>query len=249
MIRLTQVSKTFGKGGANEVQALKNISLELANHSFTIIIGANGSGKSTLLNIVSGTETTTTGSVYLGEKDITSLPEHKRSKWIARVFQNPMSGVAGGLTVLENFRLAALRAGSKNLLPGINRSFQTAVRNRIADLGMGLENKLNQSIATLSGGQRQALTLLMATMAKPDILLLDEPTAALDPKSAAMVMTLADTLTRNHQLTTLMITHSLKDAQQYGDRIIQMAEGKIVRDINGDKKEALLLNDLYEWFD
>jgi len=249
MIRLTHITKIFGKGGNNEIRAVQDVSLELGRHTFTIIVGANGSGKSTLLNIISGTEIPTSGNIYLGNQEITSLPEYRRSKWIARVFQNPVNGVAGGLTILENFRLAALRTSNKNLSPGISRSFQSEVRNRIAELGMGMENKLNQPIGTLSGGQRQALTLLMATMVKPEILLLDEPTAALDPKSAAMVMTLADKLTRDHQLTTLMITHSLKDAQQYGDRIIQMAEGRIIRDIEGDKKKALSLNDLYEWFE
>jgi len=249
MIKLQHISKSFGKGRAGEIKAVQDISVELVKGTFTIIVGANGSGKSTLLNIISGTETATEGSIYLDNKDITTLPEYKRSKWVARVFQNPVNGVAAGLTILENFRLAALRASSKNLLSGITRKFEALVKDKIATLHMGLEDKLHQPMGTLSGGQRQALTLLMSVMAAPNILLLDEPTAALDPRSAAVVMALADELTNNYRLTTLMITHSLKDAHQYGDRIIQMAEGRMIRDVAGDKKKALLLNDLYEWFD
>lgn len=249
MMELRHISKTFNKGSGNEVNAVQDISLKLLRETFTIIVGANGSGKSTLLNIISGAEMPTAGTLYLEQENISLLPEYKRSKWIARVFQNPMNGVAAGLTILENFRLAALRSSSKWLFPGINRSFQQVVREKIATLNMGLEDKLHRPMGTLSGGQRQALTLLMSVMASPDILLLDEPTAALDPKSAAVVMSLADTLTRDYKLTTLMITHSLKDAHQYGDRIIQMAEGKISKDFSGDEKNALSLNDLYEWFE
>lgn len=249
MIKIQQISKTFNKGKANEVKALQDVSLTLAKGSFTIIVGVNGSGKSTLLNALSGVVQVDKGNIVLEEKNITNLPEHKRSKWMARVFQNPMQGVAAELTILENFRLAALRTQSKSLKVATGSAFKALVQNRVARLKMGLEDKIHQPMGTLSGGQRQALTLLMGTMDDARLLLLDEPTAALDPKSAATVMALADSVVKEFGLTGLMITHSLKDAHQYGDRIIQMAEGKIVRDISGEEKQQLAMTDIYQWFE
>ena len=249
MITIQQISKTFNKGKANEVKALQDVSLTLTKGSFTVIVGVNGSGKSTLLNALSGVVQVDKGSIVLGEKNITNLPEHKRSKWMARVFQNPMQGVAAELTILENFRLAALRTQSKSLKVATGSAFKALVQNRVARLKMGLEDKIHQPMGTLSGGQRQALTLLMGTMDDARLLLLDEPTAALDPKSAATVMALADSVVKEFGLTALMITHSLKDAHQYGDRIIQMGEGKIVRDISGEEKQHLAMADIYQWFE
>jgi putative ABC transport system ATP-binding protein len=176
------------------------------------------------------------------------MVEYKRSKWIARVFQNPLSGTAPDLSIIDNFRLAALRTQTKGLTIGVNADFKKKVKEKIAILGMGLENKTEQPIGTLSGGQRQALTLLMGVMDETKILLLDEPTAALDPRSADIIMNTADLLIKEHHLTAILITHNLKYAHQYGTRLIQMSEGEIVKDFDGQEKEKLALTDLFSWF-
>lgn len=248
MITLQHITKTFNKGRVNELTALYDVSLQISKGEFVVVIGSNGSGKSTLLNIVAGAVTPTTGNVTINGTNVTRYADHERSKWIARVFQNPFNGTAPDLTILDNFRLAALRAQSKRLSIGINGAFKKEVQDKIATLGMALENKVNQPMGSLSGGQRQALTLLMSTMDNTDILLLDEPTAALDPKSAAVVLSLADKLIKEHQLTALFVTHNLKDAHQYGTRLIQMQEGKVLRNMNSADKAALQLSSLYEWF-
>jgi putative ABC transport system ATP-binding protein len=214
-----------------------------------VIIGANGSGKTTLLNIIEGSEIPTTGTIEINGSDVTRLPEYKRSRWVARVFQNPNNGTAPDLTILDNFRLAALRTQQKNLTIGVDVAFRKKVQEKIASLGMGLENKVNQSMGNLSGGQRQALTLLMSVMDQTDILLLDEPTAALDPKSALVVLNLANKLNKELGITTVLITHNLKDAYQYGNRLIQIQEGKILRDFDAAAKEKLSLQHIYEWFE
>jgi putative tryptophan/tyrosine transport system ATP-binding protein len=249
MISLRHINKVFNKGRMNEVVALGDVSLQINKGEFAVIIGSNGSGKTTLLNIIEGAEMPTAGLVELNGTNVTKLPEYKRSKWVARVFQNPNNGTAPDLTILDNFRLAALRTQHKNLTIGINNSFKKKVQEKIATLGMGLENKINQPIGNLSGGQRQALTLLMSVMDDTDILLLDEPTAALDPKSALIILNLADKLNKDLGITTLLITHNLKDAHQYGDRLIQMQEGKIIRDLNTGLKQKLQLQDIYHWFE
>ena len=213
-----------------------------------MVIGSNGSGKSTLFNIIAGAETPTNGQVIIDNKDVTKLAEYKRSQWIARVFQNPLSGTAPELSIIDNFRLAALRTKSKQLTIGVNEAFKKTVRDKIATLGMGLENKIEQQMGSLSGGQRQALTLLMSVMDKTDILLLDEPTAALDPRSANTILQTADTLIKEYNLTAILITHNLKDAYQYGNRLVQMNEGKVLRDLDKNAKAALTQNDLFEWF-
>jgi putative ABC transport system ATP-binding protein len=248
MIVLEHINKVFNKGKVNEVVSLKDVSLQINRGEFIVLVGANGSGKTTLLNIISGTELPGSGKMYIDGADVTSLPEHKKSHWVARVFQNPFNGTASELSLLDNFRLAALRTGSRKFSVGVNNAFRKLVRDKIATLGMGLENKLYLPMGSLSGGQRQALTLLMSTMDHVDILLLDEPTAALDPKSAAVVLALTDKLIKELGLTALFITHNLKDARQYGNRLIQMQEGHIVRDINSVEKEKLQLPDMYEWF-
>jgi putative ABC transport system ATP-binding protein len=214
-----------------------------------VIIGANGSGKTTLLNIISGAERATNGKVIINNEDVTSFAEFKRSKWIARVFQNPFTGTASDLSILDNFRLAALRTQHKNLTIGINTAFRKKVQDNISKLGMGLENKIDQLIGSLSGGQRQALTLLMSVMDKANILLLDEPTAALDPKSSALILELADKLIKEFHLTAICITHNLKDAQQYGTRLIQFDQGNVLRDLNEEQKSAILLPDMFGWFE
>lgn len=248
MIVLEHINKVFNKGKINEIVSLKDLSLQIGKGEFAVLLGANGSGKTTLLNIIGGKEKPGNGKVWINGVDVTDLPEHKKSRWVARVFQNPYSGTASELSLLDNFRLAALRTGTRNLHIGVNNNFRQEVRDKIATLGMGLENRIHLPMGSLSGGQRQALTLLMCTMDKVDILLLDEPTAALDPKSAAVVLELTDRLIKEHHLTALLITHNLKDALQYGSRVIQLQEGRIIRDINSAEKTTLQLQDMYEWF-
>jgi putative ABC transport system ATP-binding protein len=248
MISLQHISKVFNKGKINEVTALDDISLQIEKGDFVSMIGANGSGKSTLLNIINGAEFPTSGTIEINGTNVTKFPEHKRSKWVARVFQNPNNGTAPDLTILDNFRLAALRTQTKTISIGNNTSFKIEVQQKIAALGMGLEKKINQPMGSLSGGQRQALTLLMSVMDDPNILLLDEPTAALDPKSSQVVLTLADKLKNDYGITVILVTHNLKEAQQYGNRLIQIGGGKILQNLNSEAKRKLSLPDLYEMF-
>lgn len=248
MIEIQNISKVFNRGKINEVTALNDLSVTIQKEDFVVVVGANGSGKTTLLNIIAGAELSSSGKVFINNTDVTRLPEYKRSRWIARVFQNPLSGTASELSILDNFRLAAIRTTQKNLVIGINESFKKLVKEQIATLNMGLENKLEQAIGTLSGGQRQALTLLMSVMDTSKILLLDEPTAALDPRSAKLIMETADKLIRQYHLTAILITHNLKEAHLYGNRLIQMGEGKIVRDLPIAEKKSLQMQDIYEWF-
>jgi putative ABC transport system ATP-binding protein len=248
MIELQQISKIFNKGKLNEVTALNNVSLLIKKEEFLVVVGSNGSGKTTLLNIIAGAEFCSGGKILINNTDVSRLPEYKRSRWVARVFQNPLSGTASDLSILDNFRLAAIRTTKKNLTIGINDAFKKQVRDKIASLGMGLENKLEQLMGTLSGGQRQALTLLMSVMDNTRILLLDEPTAALDPRSAAVIMETADNLIRQYNLTAILITHNLKEACQYGNRLIQMSEGKVLKDLKDAEKRSLQLPEMYGWF-
>lgn len=247
-IRLESISKTFNKGKPNAVHAVTDLSLEIKPEEFVILLGANGSGKSTLLNLIAGTEEPDSGMVFFDDKPVNELPEYRRSKWVARVFQNPFNGTAPDLSILDNFRLAAIRTQKKKLTIGINSEFRHTVKNRIKELGMGLENKLDQQVGTLSGGQRQAITLLMSVMDKTQILLLDEPSAALDPKTAKVVLQLADRLISEYKLTAILITHNLKDAYQYGNRLVQMQEGQIIRDFSDVEKSQLQPADMLEWF-
>lgn len=248
MLKINSICKTFHPGEVNEVKALQGVTLELRTGEFMVVVGANGSGKSTLLNAISGAIFPDSGELMIDGNAVTHLAEHQRSKWIARVFQNPLSGTASDLTILENFRLASLRTRSKKLSIGINQEFKEKVKEKIALLGMGLEDKVLQPMGTLSGGQRQALTLLMAVMDDIKILLLDEPTAALDPRSAEAVTKTADKLIKEYKLTAILITHNMKEAFNYGNRIVQMGEGKILRDLDQLEKGNLTHTDLYEWF-
>jgi len=248
MMLLQDISKTFYRGQVNEVVALKPLSLEIHRGDFVVVVGANGSGKSTLLNVISGQLQSDSGKMILDGTDVTRLQDFQRSKWMARVFQNPLSGTAPDLSIIENFRLAALRTQSKSFKIGNDGAFRELVREKIASLGMGLEHKIDQPMGTLSGGQRQALTLLMCVMDELSILLLDEPTAALDPRSAAIVIKTADQLIKDYQLTAILITHNMKEACRVGNRILQMSEGQLVKDVSGDAKQALREQDIYEWF-
>jgi putative ABC transport system ATP-binding protein len=248
MIELNKVHKVFNKGKANQVDAVNGIDLKINSGDFLVIVGSNGSGKTTLLNLIAGNVLPTSGTINIDGNDVTNLADYKRSQWIARVFQNPVSGTASDLSILDNFRLAALRSKPKGLSVGINESFKKLVKEKISTLGMGLENKIEQPMGTLSGGQRQALTLLMSIMDICKVLLLDEPTAALDPRSAEVVMKTADRLIKDFDLTAILITHNLKDAFNSGNRIIQMGEGLILKDYNEEEKSALKQNDLFDWF-
>ncbi len=248
MIKVSALHKVYNKGKANQVDAISGVDLLIPDGEFLVIVGANGSGKSTLLNLIAGSVLPTSGTVSIDGNEVTQLLDYDRSQWIARVFQNPMSGTASELSILDNFRLAAIRTNAKGLTIGVNDAFKARVKQTIATLGMGLENKIEQPMGTLSGGQRQALTLLMSVMDSCKVLLLDEPTAALDPRSAAVVMQTAQKLTEEFKLTTILITHNLKDAYTYGDRIIQMAEGKIIKDIDTANKAKLKQADLFDWF-
>jgi putative ABC transport system ATP-binding protein len=248
MIELDHLEYTFLRGTPNETKAISNLSLHIAKGEFIVLLGANGSGKTTLLNLLAGTFSPDKGKITFDGKDVTSVKEHRRCRWIARLFQNPLSGTASELSILENFRLASLRTKSKGLRIGTGKKFRDSVKEHLSQFELGLESKLDQQVGTLSGGQRQALTLSMAVMDEAKILLMDEPTAALDPKTAEIFMKLAERVIRERNLSTILITHQLKDAINHGQRLIQLRHGKIVHDYQGDKKAKLTINELFSWF-
>ncbi len=248
MIKLSGVRKTFGKGSPNEIRILDNFNLEVMKGDFIVVVGSNGSGKTTLLNLIAGTVKPDSGSITFEGNDITGLKDFNRSKWIARIFQNPLAGTAPDLTVLENFRLASQRTKPKGLITGTGNKFRALVKEKISVLNLGLENKLEQSMGSLSGGQRQALSLLMAIMDDTKILLLDEPTAALDPKTSLLILELAKKVINEYGLTAIMVTHQISDVIEYGNRVIQMKEGRIIRDIHGKDRKLFTMNEVYEWF-
>jgi putative ABC transport system ATP-binding protein len=249
MIELQHINKSFYRNTANEIHALQDINLHISKGEFVVIVGSNGSGKTSLLNAIAGDIRADGGSVWIDSNNVTGLKEFQRSRWIARVFQDPLSGTASGLSILENFRLASLRTRKKKIVVGTNENFRAQVKERIATLNLGLENKTEQQMGTLSGGQRQALTLLMAVMDEPKVLLLDEPAAALDPKTSNLVMKLAEKIIAEFQLTAILVTHQMKDVLQFGNRLIMLEQGKITRDLNGAEKSGLQLADVHSWFD
>jgi len=249
MLELHNLIKTFNPGTPNEVRALRGVTLTLERGSFLIIIGTNGSGKSTLLNAVAGTFLVDSGRIRLADQDITRQPEHRRARLIGRVFQNPFSGTAPTMSIAENLALAARRGQPRGLGWALNHALRDQIRERIRSLNMGLENRIDNAIGSLSGGQRQALTLLMASWLKPDLLLLDEHTAALDPKSADQVIRLTHEIIQRDKLTTLMVTHSMQQAVHLGDRIVMMHRGQVLHDLRGAERERVRPEDLLNRFD
>jgi len=248
MLEIKKINKTFNPGTINANHALKDLSLDIADGESIAVIGGNGAGKSTLLNAVAGVWSVDSGTINVGGVDVTHLPEYKRAKYIGRVFQDPMMGTAANMQIEENLALAARRGQRRGLRRGITRAEREQFRELLKILDLGLENRLTDKVGLLSGGQRQALTLLMATLRKPKLLLLDEHTAALDPKTAAKVMEVTRTLVNQDRLTTLMITHNMRDAIEYGDRLIMMYEGRIALDIAGEEKQKLTVEDLLAKF-
>ena len=248
MLDVKNIYKTFNPGTVNEKTALRGVSLTLNDGDFVTVIGGNGAGKSTLLNAVAGVWPVDEGCISIGGVDVTKLPEHKRAKYIGRVFQDPMMGTAATMQIEENMALAARRGRVRTLRPGITRDERDHYREMLKSLDLGLEDRLTSKVGLLSGGQRQALTLLMAALRKPDLLLLDEHTAALDPKTAAKVLDATERIVQKDRLTTLMITHNMKDAIAHGNRLIMMYEGNIALDISGEEKKKLTVEDLLAKF-
>jgi putative tryptophan/tyrosine transport system ATP-binding protein len=249
MLEIRTVRKTFNPGTPNELHALQEVNLTVDGGSFVVIIGTNGSGKSTLLNAVAGSFYIDSGAICLAGEDITKWPEHRRAKLIGRVFQNPFTGTAANMSIAENLALAAYRGSPRRLGWPLRQSLLGKIRDCVSQLNLGLEDRLKSPMGSLSGGQRQALTLLMATWLRPEVLLLDEHTAALDPKSADQVIVLTDTIIRRDKLTTLMVTHSMQQAASLGDRLIMMHCGRIIQDFHGAEKHRIRVNDLVARFE
>ena len=248
MLEINNIIKTFNPGTVNEKVALRGVSLHLKPGDFVTVIGGNGAGKSTLMNTVAGVYPVDSGSISIDGVDVTALPEHKRAKFIGRVFQDPMMGTAASMQIEENLALASRRGKPRTLRPGITRTEREGYRQQLKILGLGLEDRLTAKVGLLSGGQRQALTLLMATLQKPKLLLLDEHTAALDPKTAAKVLEVTQRIVERDNLTTLMITHNMKDAIAYGNRLIMMYDGRILVDVAGEEKNRLTVEELLGLF-
>ena len=246
---LNDVSVTFHAGTVNERKALDHVSLHLDRGEFVCVLGTNGAGKSTLLNAVSGTLSADSGTITLDGMDLTRQPEHKRARYIGRLFQDPMKGTAPDMSIVENLGLAYSRGKRMTLSRAIQKKDRQLFHDRLSQLGLGLEDRMNQPVGLLSGGQRQALTLLMATIVTPKLLLLDEHTAALDPNTAAQVMKLTDQIIHENQITTLMITHNLRQALEYGTKTLIMNEGKIVRVLEGEEKKQTSVEELLQMYD
>jgi putative tryptophan/tyrosine transport system ATP-binding protein len=257
MLKLQSISITFNPGTADENKALKNINLEINEGDFITVIGSNGAGKSTLYNIIAGTLSPTTGKIFLKNKktdgaaleytDITKEKEYKRAKYIGRIFQNPLLGTAGKMSLEDNMMICS-KKGWKGIKISLNKNAREEFKNQLKKLDMGLENRLNDNVEQFSGGQRQALTLLMAVMSKPSLLLLDEHTAALDPTNAALVMELTKKFAQEYHLTVMMVTHNMQQALDYGNRLLMMDGGEIILDISGAEKQKLTLDSLAQKF-
>lgn len=248
MLKVNCISKVFNAGTVNEKVALSNVSLKLEEGDFVTLIGGNGAGKSTLLNCIAGVYPIDKGSIIVDGMDITKLPEHKRAPFLGRVFQDPMMGTAANMGIEENLALAFRRGQRRGLRWGISNKERQLYREMLKTLELGLENRLSTKVGLLSGGQRQALTLLMETLKKPKLLLLDEHTAALDPKTAEKVLELTEQFIEESNLTTLMVTHNMRDAIRYGNRLIMMHDGQIILDIKGEEKRKLTIEDLLKRF-
>lgn len=249
MLKINNIYKTFNTNTINEKKVLKGLNFHMKQGDFITVIGGNGAGKSTMLNMVAGVHVPDSGSIQLDGIDITKLPEHERAKYLGRVFQDPMLGTASDMEIQENLALAFRRGKKRGFSWGITKEEKELYANLLIPLDLGLENRLSSKVGLLSGGQRQALTLLMATLKKPKLLLLDEHTAALDPKTAKRVLDLTDQIVEEHALTALMVTHNMKNAIEYGNRLIMMYDGKVIFDIEGEEKKNLKVKDLLAKFE
>ncbi len=248
MLELNNISKTFLRGTLDEKKALDNISLTIEDGEFVTIIGGNGSGKSTLMNVLCGVYTPDEGNIFIDDIDVTKMNEHKRAKYIGRVFQDPMMGTAKDMSILENLEIAYRRGQSSTFKWNFKKNNRQMYIDELSKFNLGLENRLTQKVGLLSGGQRQVLTLLMATLQRPKFLLLDEHTAALDPKTSRIVMEMTNEIVKENHLTTLMITHNMKDAIKYGDRLIMINGGKIIMDVKGEEKANLTADEIVKKF-
>lgn len=249
MLELVNIHKTFNLGTINEKKALDGVNLKLDEGDFVTVIGGNGAGKSTVLNAIAGVWPIDTGNIIIDGQDVTGLPEHKRAAFLGRVFQDPMNGTTATMEIEENLALAARRGKRRGLSWGITKKEKEEYRELLKMLDLGLEDRMTSKVGLLSGGQRQALTLLMATLKKPKLLLLDEHTAALDPKTAAKVLALSDKMIEENNLTAMMVTHNMRDAIVHGNRLIMMNEGKVILDIKGEEKKKLTVEDLLHKFE
>ena len=248
MLDVKEIRKTFNAGTVNEKKALQGLNLHLNNGDFVTVIGGNGAGKSTMLNAIAGVWPVDSGSIVIDGVDVTKQPEYKRAKYIGRVFQDPMMGTAANMQIEENLAIASRRGKFPGLAWSSKAKQKEVFREMLAELDLGLEDRLTSKVGLLSGGQRQAITLLMATLSQPKLLLLDEHTAALDPKTAAKVLELTERIVNRDKLTTLMITHNMKDALRYGNRLIMMYDGRIVVDVSGEEKKKLTVEQLLSLF-
>lgn len=249
MLKITNLQKTFNPGTVNAKTALSGLNLHLKEGDFVTVIGGNGAGKSTMLNAIAGVWKPDYGTIEIDGVNVTNMPEHKRAQFLGRVFQDPMKGTSPDMEIAENLAIAARRGTKRKLIWGIKRNERSRYKKILSTLELGLENRLSCKVGLLSGGQRQAVTLLMATLNKPKLLLLDEHTAALDPKTATKVLEITDKLVTENNLTTLMITHNMQDAISHGNRLIMMHEGRVVVDVCGEEKKKLTINQLLELFE
>ena len=248
MLKLKNASIIFNEGTVNERKSLNDVSLELKEGEFVTVIGSNGAGKSTLMNAISGTYPLTSGTIEIAGKDVTRLKEFQRAKYIGRLFQNPLSGTAPNMTIAENLGLAYCRGKSRSLGKGINKKDLVLFKEKLATLNLGLEDRMDTPVGLLSGGQRQALTLMMATIVIPSLLLLDEHTAALDPKTAEQVMTITKKIIDEHKITTLMITHNVQNALDYGNRTIVLSQGRLIFDLQGEERANMSIEKLMKMY-
>ena len=248
MIRIESLTKYFHRGSINEVLAIENVDLAVTQGDFITVIGSNGAGKSTLLNCLAGSVTIDDGCLWIDEKDVTKWPEHRRASLMGRVFQDPLSGTCATLSVEQNMALAKKRGATRGFSLGVKRTDRDLFKEQLTILDLGLENRLNDKVGLLSGGQRQALTMLMAMMVKPKLLLLDEHTAALDPKTARQILDLTQKIITQQHITTIMVTHNMRQALAMGNRLIMLHQGRIIMDVDGEEKEALTVQDLLDRF-